>query len=411
MQLNAGANIVLTGADIQIKIKTAMPQHISLDVTAYILNATTNKVRGDADMIFYGQKHTANRSVELLESNGHAPFEASFKINSNTLDADIGKVAICATIDGQATIHQLQNIHLELWVAGQQIATAMVNTAEKTEKALILGEVYNHKGTWKFRFVNQGFNGGLQPLAEHFGVEVESTPSPSSVPPYSAPPPAYSPPPTPVEPPKPNPSINLSKITLDKTRPSINLTKQDGRFGRMSINLNWNRGAQPAQNKGMFNPFKKQSSGIDLDLGAMIKFKNGRIDLVQALGDRFGRYESSPFIHLLGDDRTGSSSEGEWLYINGDEWAQIDKIIIYTFIYSGVPNWASTDAFVTIQIPQQAPIEVQLSEASSLGTCAIVELKNINNTIQAQREVRYFKDQTVLDDHYGFGFKWTSGSK
>ena len=398
MQLTAGANLVLNGSDVQIKIKTGMPQHIALDVTSYILSASTNKVRGDADMIFYGQKSTANRSVELIESIAKSPFEATFKINTQALDTEVGKVAICATIDGLATINALQNINLELWVSGQLAATALVNTAEKTEKALILAEVYNHKGTWKFRFVNQGFNGGLQPLAEHFGVEVANDPTPASVPP-------------PVEPPKPKPSINLSKITLDKARPSINLSKNDGRFGRISINLNWNRGAQPAQNQGMFKAFMKQNKGIDLDLGAMIKFKDGRIDLVQALGERFGRYDSAPFMHLLGDDRTGTSAEGEWLYINGDEWANIDQIIVYTFIYSGVPNWASTDAFVTIQIPQQAPIEVQLSESSSLGTCAIVELKNINNTIQAQREVRYFTDQAVLDRHYGFGFKWTSGSK
>ena len=55
-QLTAGANLVLAQPQCQIKIKTALPAHIDLDVSAYLLNAQ-NKVRGDADMIFYGQKH------------------------------------------------------------------------------------------------------------------------------------------------------------------------------------------------------------------------------------------------------------------------------------------------------------------------------------------------------------------
>ena len=40
-----------------------------------------------------------------------------------------------------------------------------------------------------------------------------------------------------------------------------------------------------------------------------------------------------------------------------------------------------------------------------------VELKNINGEIQANREVRYFKDQQFLDQFYRFGFRWTQGSK
>ena len=45
------------------------------------------------------------------------------------------------------------------------------------------------------------------------------------------------------------------------------------------------------------------------------------------------------------------------------------------------------------------------------STCAIIELKNVNGAIQANREVRYFKDQQFLDKFYRFGFRWTQGSK
>jgi tellurite resistance protein TerA len=65
-----------------------------------------------------------------------------------------------------------------------------------------------------------------------------------------------------------------------------------------------------------------------------------------------------------------------------------------------VLQWAATDGVVTIKIPDQQ-IEVHLTDGNQLTTCSIVELKNNNGTIQANREVRYFKDQKYLDEHYG----------
>lgn len=123
-------------------------------------------------MIFYGQKHTLNRSVELIEANGKTPYLAQFNLNTQLLDLERNKIALCATIDGQSAINAIQNIEVELWQNGQLSATAIVNSAEKTEKALILAEVYRYKDQWKFRFVNQGFNGGLKPLSEYFGIEI-----------------------------------------------------------------------------------------------------------------------------------------------------------------------------------------------------------------------------------------------
>ena len=125
------------------------------------------------------------------------------------------------------------------------------------------------------------------------------------------------------------------------------------------MNLNWNRQGESKQ--GFLNKLMNKGS-IDLDLGAMIRLKNGYRDLVQPLGNAFGEYHHQPYIELEGDDRTGAQAQGENLFINGDEWDKIERIVIYTYIYQGVPNWAATDAVVTIELPNQPPIEVQLTE-------------------------------------------------
>ena len=78
------------------------------------------------------------------------------------------------------------------------------------------------------------------------------------------------------------------------------------------------------------------SNGVDLDLGCMFEFKDGSKGIVQALGNHFGQLDRSPYIFLDGDDRTGSVSLGENLYINGKHWDQIKRVMVFAFIYEGV---------------------------------------------------------------------------
>ncbi|MHA3082804.1 TerD family protein [Acinetobacter sp. ANC 5383] len=422
MQLIAGANTVLPTPSVELVIRARVPQAIDLDVTAYLLAQTTQKVRGDSDMIFYGQTHTPNQSIQLFESASQPDYLTRIRINTTLLDSAIGKIAICATLSEPAHIQDLQQLSIDLLSDGHVVATSEINTQSKTEKALILAEVYNHNGRWKYRFVDQGFNGGLKPLAENFGVEVAE---PSAAPPQPQPSPSVAPPTTsnnanifgqpvssttPTAQPTPPPSsINLSKIRLDKPNSSINLTKYNGSFGKIQVNLNWNRSGGD-RGKSFFRKLSASQS-VDLDLGAMIEMQNGAIHIVQALGNRFGSYEKSPYAELQGDDRTGSSLNGENLWINGEHWDQIKRIVIYTYIYEGAANWAATDAIVNMQLPNQPPIEVPVNEGGYLSTCAIVELKNVGGQIQANRQVQYFDDQQKLDEHYGFGFRWTVGRK
>ena len=397
MQLVAGGNIALASEIIEILIKTTVPMPIELDLTAYLLAKDTQKVRGDQDMIFYGQPQTPNQSVVLVQSSSNDPYLTQLKINTALLDPEIQKVTLCATLNEPNNFSRISPIQMELLSAHQTIANALIQTQSKTEKALILAEVYKHNDKWKFRFIDQGFNGGLKPLAENFGVVIEETQSNI--------------PPTPTPTPTPTPSksnLNLSKIKLDKNNSRINLTKKGAGFGKISVNLNWNKSA--AKSESFFQKLTRSNS-IDLDLGAMVQLKDGSIDLVQPLGNRFGHFDQVPYIKLDADDRTGASINGENLHINGNQWDRIERIVIYTYIYEGAAQWAATDGIVTIRLPDQPEIEVRLTEGNQLNTCAIVELKNINGEIQANREVRYFKDQQFLDQFYRFGFRWTQGSK
>ena len=117
-------------------------------------------------------------------------------------------------------------------------------------------------------------------------------------------------------------------------------------------------------------------------------------------------------MKLLGDDRTGSQQDGEWICINGDRIDELAEVLIFTFIYSGVPNWQTTDAVVRLEIAGQPEIETRLSEGDNrLPMCAIARIINNGGQLRIERLDRYFRDHRDMDQAFGWGFRWKAGSK
>jgi tellurite resistance protein TerA len=129
----------------------------STDVSVFFLN-DTQKVEGDEGMIFYGTPISPCGSVKLSASN--------IEFDLDKVPSHIIKLAVTATVD-TASFSDHSNI-----ILSSDEFKCSLDTTSRTETALILMELYKHSGNWKVRFVAQGFNGGLKPLAEHFGVEI-----------------------------------------------------------------------------------------------------------------------------------------------------------------------------------------------------------------------------------------------
>ncbi len=204
--------------------------------------------------------------------------------------------------------------------------------------------------------------------------------------------------------------VSLSKVTLTKNAPTVSLSKQGGSAsGELRVNLNW---VSRPQSGGLFR--RAASSDIDLDLGCLYEFAGGRKGVVQALGNAFNsRNDGSPIISLDGDDRTGQSAEGENLRIDLSRLRDIRRILVFTYIYEGTPNWAGADAVVTLYPQGGVPIEIRLDEADpSARTCAIALLESTGNDMSIRREVRYIHGtQSALDAAYSWGMSWTKGRK
>lgn len=375
---------------------------MSVDVSCFGLDAN-DKLADERFMVFYNQLASPADAIKLDLGGG----KARFAVNLGALPDAITKLVFVAAIDGNGTMRASGASTITL---GDALQFPMSGADFQDEKAVIVGEVYRKDGVWRFGAVGQGFNGGLSALLKHFGG-TEAAPTPAPAPAAPAAPAAG--------------KVSLSKVTLEKRGDKVSLDKKAGGrgFGRIHVNLNWNHsGAAPAaapkqgflaRLTGGANP----GGGIDLDLGCMYEMADGRPGLVQALGNAWGDYDREPFIKLEADDRTGQSTSGENLLINGDQVNSIKRAMIFAFIYKGAPNWAATDGVVTINMPDQPPIEVRLQEGGSQMMCAIAMIENRSGTLQFTKLEEYFSQQgresahQLMDRRFGFGLRWTTGSK
>ena len=380
----------------------------AVDVSCFGLDSA-DKLADDRYMVVYNQLASPGEAVRLALGS-----PARFSVNLDALPPSIAKLVFVAAIDGAQTMRALGSSSLTL---GSALRFPWSGADFGDEKAVIVAELYRRDGQWRFGAVGQGFNGGLSALLKHFGG---TEAAPAAAPAQAAP---------------SAPNISLSKVTLEKRGDKVSLDKRAGAgFGRIHVNLNWNRSgmasAPPPQapqktgllgrlsgvvNDAMAN--KRRSGGIDLDLGCMFELSDGRKGLVQALGNAWGEYEHAPFIKLDADDRTGASANGENLFINGDQFAQIRRAIIFTFIYEGVPNWSATDGVVTIAVPNQAPIEVRLDGGGNQMMCAIAMIENQGGRLQVTKMTEYFEQQgktsahEMMDRRFNVGLRWKTGSK
>lgn len=393
IMLTQGANAPVPSGELTVTINYTTIHNADIDVSAFQL-ASSGKVRGDSDMCFYGQPSVSDGALCLAES---VAGRVVFKLNLNGIDAALDKIALTATIyENRANFSACASLSLGVVGAGGgEAIEAPIVTNTMQETALILGEFYRRNAEWKFRLVAQGFAGGLAPLAKNFGVDIAAeapiapTPAPAAAAPAA-------------------PKVSLSKVTLDKNKPTISLEKKAD-FGEIKINLNWSRSSKTES--GGFFGFGKQKP-IDLDLGCLFELQDGSKSVIQALGNCFGDYRHHPFIELMGDDRTGAAIDGEWLRINGTQWKEIKRIVVFAYIYEGAPNWQATDGIVTLYVPGQPPIEVRMNEeGGQLGMCAVALLENMNGAVNVRREVRFFKGHEDVDKAYHWGMRWTAGSK
>jgi tellurite resistance protein TerA len=411
--LSKGANVPVPSPSVHAVLSWSTGPGIpDVDASALLLTAS-GKVRSDADFVFYNQAKHGSGAVEQLGKNNGTD---TIAVHLGQVEAAVTKVVIAASADG-GTFGQVPGLCLRVFdAASRQEILRFEDMQASSETAFVAGEFYRRDGAWKFRAVGQGWASGLAGLAQDYGISVDEEPAPAPAPAF-APPPPFAPPapqpggPTtthaPVGAPSPIPGIpgfdfNTDKRTLTKQDPAYSMNTPGVTAGHLRVNLNWNTsGPRP----------------VDLDLGCLYEYNDGSAGALQAVGGDFTDYHSfgpSPIAWLDGDDRTGSVAGGENMYIDLRYMQAIKRILVYAYIYEGVPNWAAANGVVTL-FPLAGPqVEVRLDEVDERSRmCAIALLTNVHGQLVVERQVTYIRGggQRLMSEMFGWDLEWAPGSK
>ena len=151
-----------------------------LDASVFLLGEN-GRVRSDADFVFFNNLQGAGGAVvhhgDNLTGLGEGDDEV-VTVHIDQVPADLTKITFAVTIyegtERRQNFGMVSNAFIRVVNAegGVELARYDLSEDASTETAMVFGELYRHGAEWKFRAVGQGFNGGLGPLAQSYGVNV-----------------------------------------------------------------------------------------------------------------------------------------------------------------------------------------------------------------------------------------------
>ena len=156
-----------------------------LDASAFLLGEN-GKLQRDEDFIFYNNLESRNKAVvhtgDNLTGDGDGDDEV-IMIDFTKIPDDVKKIAICVTIHDAAArgqnFGQVSNAYIriakladEFDTTGEPVLKFDLEEEFSIETALVVAEIYQKNGEWKFNAVAAGYQGGLEAIVRSFGGNV-----------------------------------------------------------------------------------------------------------------------------------------------------------------------------------------------------------------------------------------------
>ena len=178
VELVKGQNVVLEAQTAPTEIAVCWQVSnapIELDVLALVLGPE-NRVRSDADMIFYNQPQSVDGSIRHLGriTKGGSDIDR-LSVELANVPADVHALALVVSSEA-SLLSAVPQLRLEVSTDGRAMAQFRVSDLTD-ERVAVVGELYRRNGAWRLRAVGQGWASGLAALATDYGVTIEDAPS------------------------------------------------------------------------------------------------------------------------------------------------------------------------------------------------------------------------------------------
>lgn len=139
------------------------PKGAQIDVDAYaFMLYEGGKVRGDDDLVFFGNAKSADNSVKCEGRTA--------SVDMPNVSPDCQRIAIVYSIyQGSAKFSQAVNPRVDIY-SGQILRFRFALSEVKLENTLVAVELYRRNDEWKMSAVGSGYNDGLIKLCAQYGL-------------------------------------------------------------------------------------------------------------------------------------------------------------------------------------------------------------------------------------------------
>ena len=162
---------LFSAAAIIVKITTAP----TIDAVLFRVDATA-KVRGDEDMIFYGQTHSEDGAIELDQQLEAEKSISEFSCDLNLQPVNIEQLnfALSSELENLATDSLQTPIQLSILDKQQNalLFSGEFDIKDKSGQSLILFTLNRAGKQWQFTPKHQNIDGDLRYLCEKYGIEI-----------------------------------------------------------------------------------------------------------------------------------------------------------------------------------------------------------------------------------------------
>ncbi len=148
-----------------------------VDVSAFLLDEN-GTVLGDDWFVFYGQPQSPDKSVVLksAEQNDRQQIDITF----TQLDCRVQRIVFVLTIneafDKKLHFGMLRDAYVRILTANHaELVSFQMEEYYDTVISMMIGELYQHKGAWKFYAIGNGMAKDLAGICRFYGVDVSES--------------------------------------------------------------------------------------------------------------------------------------------------------------------------------------------------------------------------------------------
>lgn len=145
-----------------------------VDVSAFLLGEN-GKVIGDTWFVFYGQTNSPDHSTKFIANSSKDREE--IQIDFTRLNSSVQKIVFVLTINDalKNRLHfgMLKDAYIRILdPSGKELVSFMMTDYYSNVISMMIGELYQHKGAWKFNAIGNGVAKDLAGLCALYGVQV-----------------------------------------------------------------------------------------------------------------------------------------------------------------------------------------------------------------------------------------------